>query len=105
MNLSSSSLTSTISVSPVNVTNGCLLTAHLASLPACYPTTCAPCYVTARPSAMTFPEFIGIHEETYTINVIPRLTQMSNGTILTVYETLRMNESLATNTELREEFT
>jgi len=54
---------------------------------------------------MTFPEFIGIHEETYTINVIPRLTQMSNGTILTVYETLRMNESLATNTELREEFT
>jgi hypothetical protein len=75
------------------------------SLPACYPTTCAPCYITARPSVMTFPEFIGIYEETYTIDVIPHLTQMPNRTISTLYETLRMNESSATETELREEYT
>lgn len=54
---------------------------------------------------MTFPEFIGIYEETYTIDVIPHLTQMPNGTISTVYKTLRMNESSATETELREEYT
>jgi hypothetical protein len=54
---------------------------------------------------MTFPEFIGIYEETYTIDVIPHLTQMPNGTLSTIYETLRMNESSATETELREEYT
>jgi hypothetical protein len=82
-----------------------MLTVHLAlSLPACYPTPCAPCYVTARPSAMTFPEFIGIYEETYTFDVIPRVTEMPNGAMSTIYETLGWNES-ATDTELREEYT
>jgi hypothetical protein len=90
-----------------SVANECfMLTVHLAlSLPACYPTTCAPCYITAQPSAMTFPEFIGISQETFTLDVIPHLTQAPNGSIFTMYETMRMNESSATDTELREEYT
>jgi nitric oxide synthase oxygenase domain/subunit len=75
------------------------------SLPACYATSCAPCYVTARPYEMTFPEFLGIQGETYTFDVIPHVTQLPNGTASTRYETLGMNASSVMDVELRHEYT
>mgnify|MGYP007100412779 CR=1 FL=1 len=82
-----------------------MLTVFLeSSLPACNPTTCAPCYVTAHPTLLTFTEFIAVHDETYTIAVVPHITQMANGTPSTMYETLSMDASIVTDVELREEY-
>jgi hypothetical protein len=54
---------------------------------------------------MKFPEFIDIQDETYTFDVVPHVTQMPNGTVSTVYETLGTNASSVTDTELRYEYT
>jgi hypothetical protein len=105
--LTSGSMTSMSGMSIGSVANGgFILTIYPASsLPACYTTACAPCYVTARPYEMTFPEFFGIQDETYTFDVIPHVTQMPNGTASTMYETLGMNASSMTDMELRHEYT
>jgi hypothetical protein len=105
--LTSGSMTSMSGMSIGSVANGgFILTVYPASsLPACYTTACAPCYVTARPYEMTFPEFFGIQDETYTFDVIPHVTQMPNGTASTMYETLGMNASSMTDMELRHEYT
>lgn len=54
---------------------------------------------------MEFPEFIDIHDETYTFDVVPHVTQMADGMLSTAYETLGMNESSVTDLQLQNEYT
>jgi hypothetical protein len=54
---------------------------------------------------MEFPETIDIQAQTYTVDVLPYITQMPNRTISTMYETLGLNASTATDLQLQEEYT
>jgi len=75
------------------------------SIPACHTTACAPCYITASPSTMEFPESFDIQDQTYTIDVVPHVTEMADGVMSTVYETLSMNDPTVTDLQLQSEFT
>lgn len=59
----------------------------------CYSTPCAPCYITADPKTLSYPDFIDIQNETYTLNVTPRPTTFPNGSVSIAYETEKRNFS------------
>jgi len=54
---------------------------------------------------MEFPESFDIQDQTYTIDVVPHVTEMADGVMSTVYETLSMNDPTVTDLQLQSEFT
>ena len=53
----------------------------------CYSTPCAPCYIAVDPKTLSYPDYIDIANETYTLNVTPRPTTFPNGSVSIAYET------------------
>ena len=59
----------------------------------CYSTPCAPCYITVDPITLSYPDYIDIQNETYTLNVTPYPITFPNGSVSIAYETEKRNFS------------
>jgi len=61
----------------------------------CQSTPCAPCYITVDPITLSYPDYMDIQNETYTLNVTPRPITFPDGSVSTAYETEKRNFSAA----------
>lgn len=63
----------------------------LGTLPACTPSSCAPCNIGASTMCISFP-YNNIDQVTSTVSVVPYITQYEDGRLSTSFSTVTLEE-------------